>query len=160
MDPEVLEEIRQQLESLQDVRQDELQQHVQDVDDTSQLLNGLLANIPSPPPAEVQDALARLGSELHEERTSLEINQFSLRNEYDYLNARLGPGNAAGARRMLKIQQLGRAWQVSMQNRLNESRDFLQAMQAASNAIRDETIEAELAAQIDLLEQELARPPF
>jgi hypothetical protein len=58
-----------------------------------------------------------------------------------------------------RIQALGVKWRERMQQRLDETRSNLHAMQSTPR-FRDETVEAELVEQIALFEQELANPPI
>jgi hypothetical protein len=162
VDQEFADQLLSEMLNEQAAREEQLEQDTADVDEEVRLINDLLAGIPSPPPGEVSEAVARLSGELQEERAQFNDNNFALVNEHAFLSSTLGHDNPAAARRMAviqsRIQELKRAWQENTQKRLDETRKLLRDMQG-NPRLRDETLEAELAEQIGLLEHELAHPP-
>jgi hypothetical protein len=162
-DQEFADQLLAELLNEQAARGEQLEQDTLDVDEEVRLIDELLASIPWPPPGEMSEAVARLNSELRGERAQFNENNFALVNEYAYLSSTLGHDNPAAVRRMAeiqtRIQELKLAWQENTQRRLDETRQLLHDMQRIPR-IRDETLEAELAEQIGLLEHELAHPPF
>jgi hypothetical protein len=160
---EFLDELLSEMLNEQAAREEQLEQDTLDVDEEMRLITELLASIPSPAPGEVSDPMARLSGELREERAQFNDSNFALVNEYAYLSSTLGHDNPAAVRRMAeiqtRIQELKLAWQENTQKRLDETRKLLLDMQRTPR-LRDDTLEAELAEQIGLLEHELAHPPF
>jgi hypothetical protein len=174
LDQEIMDHVLGEIENEQAARQQELQQDTREVDEETRLINDLLASMPSPgpndevqagvspgPADELRAAVNRFASDLKRERTQFQNTHFSLTNEYAYVSVTLG--SDGGARRLdeirAEITELGVTWKKNTQQRLDETRSMLRALQSTAT-LRHETMEAELAEQITLLEGELANPPF
>jgi paraquat-inducible protein B len=168
IDAEFLDEIWREAEAEEAALQEAVQDEAEDVDALLRALAESLEKSPSPErTAALESGLQALQNELRGERGAVEAADFALANEHASLIQTLGqPGSsqhAASAQRIAEVQQqriqLRIDWRERMQRRLEAARQELRDLQSVPG-LRDETLEAEVARKIALLEHEVNSPAF
>jgi hypothetical protein len=150
------------LEGAQEGLRTELEEDSARVDDS---LADVIAWILTPEhPAEAKSTIEILQDEILQERNQFEANDLALAREEAVLVATLERGGSSQAPAALeRIRgeriRLRSDWEARTRGRLDEARRQLRDMRSRS-IFRDEEREGELAQTIELLERELASPPF
>jgi hypothetical protein len=157
-------ELFNRLEAAQGELRSELDQDSARVDDSMEELLGFLRT-PSPEHlAEASSTIQVLQDELAQERNQLQANDLALAHEESLLIATLkygGSSRAPAALERIRSERirLRSDWESHTRTRLDDARRQLHDMRSRS-IFRDEELEGELAQTIELLERELADPPF
>jgi hypothetical protein len=159
-----LAEIERTLDSMYPTDADSQQAVLDEAEDVDEVLSDrdeLLRQSPSPERAAgLQSSFELLQQELREERRAVEAVVADLANQYAFIQqTQAGSSNGpTWQERLRAIHQeqldLRAEWRTRLQARLESARERLELRRLVA-ALRNEAVEAELAREIALLEQEL-----